>query len=219
MLLFDHGEQRSGVPAELARLGVEVQGARLPAGDYVVSDRLVVERKRLPVGGADRRRRAGAHAPGGVARRARPCADARRERAADDGSARHRRVDRPALPPGGQARLPAARRAPAAPADRGRPPGRRGRPAVPAGDLHGRRGPAARAFGLAGAGVRRPPYHEPSGVRPTLESQPRMFTARATTRAIVSRAVIDWMPISTLAVPVSGSVSVGLNATLLVSDV
>jgi len=45
MLLFDHGERRSGVPAELERLGVEVHGARLPAGDYVLSDRLVVERK------------------------------------------------------------------------------------------------------------------------------------------------------------------------------
>jgi ERCC4-type nuclease len=45
MLLFDHGERRSGVPAELERLGVQAQGARLPAGDYVVSDRLVVERK------------------------------------------------------------------------------------------------------------------------------------------------------------------------------
>src|SRR3954466_8581833 len=45
MLLFDHGERRSGVPAELERLGVDVQAARLPAGDYVVSDRLVVERK------------------------------------------------------------------------------------------------------------------------------------------------------------------------------
>jgi ERCC4-type nuclease len=45
MLLFDHGERRSGVPAELERLGIEVHGARLPAGDYVVSDRLVVERK------------------------------------------------------------------------------------------------------------------------------------------------------------------------------
>lgn len=45
MLLFDHGERRSGVPAELQRLGVDVQGARLPAGDHVVSDRLVVERK------------------------------------------------------------------------------------------------------------------------------------------------------------------------------
>jgi DNA excision repair protein ERCC-4 len=45
MLLFDHGERRSGVPAELERLGVDLEAARLPAGDYVVSDRLVVERK------------------------------------------------------------------------------------------------------------------------------------------------------------------------------
>src|SRR3954452_10666232 len=45
MLLFDHGERRSGVPAELERLGLDLRGARLPAGDYVLSDRLVVERK------------------------------------------------------------------------------------------------------------------------------------------------------------------------------
>jgi DNA excision repair protein ERCC-4 len=45
MLFFDHGERRGGVPRELERLGVDVLGARLPAGDYVVSDRLVVERK------------------------------------------------------------------------------------------------------------------------------------------------------------------------------
>jgi DNA excision repair protein ERCC-4 len=45
MLLFDHGERRSGVPAELERLSVDVRGARLPTGDYVLSDRLVVERK------------------------------------------------------------------------------------------------------------------------------------------------------------------------------
>jgi ERCC4-type nuclease len=45
VLLFDHGERRSGVPAELERLGVDVHGTRLPAGDYVLSDRLVVERK------------------------------------------------------------------------------------------------------------------------------------------------------------------------------
>src|SRR3954471_11320794 len=45
MLLFDHGERRSGVPGELERLGVDVHGTRLPAGDYVLSDRLVVERK------------------------------------------------------------------------------------------------------------------------------------------------------------------------------
>src|SRR3954468_23364847 len=45
MLLFDHGERRSGVPAELERLGIDARGTRLPVGDYVVSDRLVVERK------------------------------------------------------------------------------------------------------------------------------------------------------------------------------
>src|SRR4051795_1127778 len=45
MLLFDHGERRSGVPAALERLGIDLHDTRLPAGDYVVSDRLVVERK------------------------------------------------------------------------------------------------------------------------------------------------------------------------------
>src|SRR4051795_2304626 len=45
MLLFDHGERRSGVPAALERLGVDARGTRLPAGDYVVSDRVVIERK------------------------------------------------------------------------------------------------------------------------------------------------------------------------------
>src|SRR3954451_25343219 len=45
MLLFDHGERRSGVRAELEGLAVDAQAARVPAGDYVVSDRLVVERK------------------------------------------------------------------------------------------------------------------------------------------------------------------------------
>jgi ERCC4-type nuclease len=45
MLLYDHGERRSRVPAELERLGIDVAPSRLPAGDYVVSDRLVVERK------------------------------------------------------------------------------------------------------------------------------------------------------------------------------
>jgi ERCC4-type nuclease len=45
VLLFDHGERRSSVPSELERLGIDVHGMRLPAGDYVVSDRLVIERK------------------------------------------------------------------------------------------------------------------------------------------------------------------------------
>src|SRR3954468_11092783 len=45
MLLFDHGERRSGVPAALGLLGGAARGTRLTAGSYVVSDRLVVERK------------------------------------------------------------------------------------------------------------------------------------------------------------------------------
>ncbi|MBE2319383.1 hypothetical protein DVA67_025635 [Solirubrobacter sp. CPCC 204708] len=44
-VLFDHGEVRSGIPAALDAAGLEVAPARLPAGDYLVSDRLVVERK------------------------------------------------------------------------------------------------------------------------------------------------------------------------------
>jgi DNA excision repair protein ERCC-4 len=44
-LLFDHREAKSGIPAALAAAGLDVAPAQLPAGDYVVSDRLVVERK------------------------------------------------------------------------------------------------------------------------------------------------------------------------------
>src|SRR5215213_11747313 len=44
-VLIDHREFRSGIPDTLARAGVPVAAAQLPAGDYVVSDRLVVERK------------------------------------------------------------------------------------------------------------------------------------------------------------------------------
>jgi len=44
-ILFDHREEKSGIPAALAAAGLSVVPARLPAGDYVVSDRLVVERK------------------------------------------------------------------------------------------------------------------------------------------------------------------------------
>jgi ERCC4-type nuclease len=45
VVLSDHGERRSGVPAKLRRLGIDVRPMRLPAGDYVVSDRVVIERK------------------------------------------------------------------------------------------------------------------------------------------------------------------------------
>jgi ERCC4-type nuclease len=44
-ILYDHGEVRSGVPEALAARGIRIEPARLPAGDYILSDRLVVERK------------------------------------------------------------------------------------------------------------------------------------------------------------------------------
>jgi ERCC4-type nuclease len=44
-MLFDHREGRSGIPAALAAAGIEMQPEQLPAGDYIVSERLVVERK------------------------------------------------------------------------------------------------------------------------------------------------------------------------------
>ena len=45
VVLYDHREERSGVPTALAAAGVSATPTRLPVGDYVVSDRLVVERK------------------------------------------------------------------------------------------------------------------------------------------------------------------------------
>jgi DNA excision repair protein ERCC-4 len=44
-VLFDHREMASGVPDALVSRGVPVAAQRLGAGDYVLSDRLVVERK------------------------------------------------------------------------------------------------------------------------------------------------------------------------------
>jgi DNA excision repair protein ERCC-4 len=44
-VLYDHRESKSGVPAALERAGVPVAPAQLPVGDYVLSDRLIVERK------------------------------------------------------------------------------------------------------------------------------------------------------------------------------
>jgi ERCC4-type nuclease len=44
-VLYDHRETNSGVPEALAALGIPVRAQQLPAGDYVLSDRLVVERK------------------------------------------------------------------------------------------------------------------------------------------------------------------------------
>jgi ERCC4-type nuclease len=44
-VLYDHRETASGVPQALAAGGVPVLAAELAAGDYVLSDRLIVERK------------------------------------------------------------------------------------------------------------------------------------------------------------------------------
>jgi len=46
----------------------------------------------------------------------------------------------------------------------------------------------------------------------------RMFTARETTRPIVTSDTSDWAPMMLFAVGVSGNASVGLNAVALVSD-
>jgi DNA excision repair protein ERCC-4 len=44
-LLYDLREERSGIPAALREAGIDAVGSVLPAGDYVVSERLIVERK------------------------------------------------------------------------------------------------------------------------------------------------------------------------------
>jgi ERCC4-type nuclease len=44
-VLYDHREERSTIPRLLADAGVAVEPAQLPVGDFVLSDRLVVERK------------------------------------------------------------------------------------------------------------------------------------------------------------------------------
>lgn len=44
-VLYDHGEERSGIPAALRDAGIDAVPSRLPAGDYVLSDRVAVERK------------------------------------------------------------------------------------------------------------------------------------------------------------------------------
>ena len=49
-------------------------------------------------------------------------------------------------------------------------------------------------------------------------AQPRMLTARATTRPTVTSAVSDWAAISHFAIGVSGIVSVGLKAVALVNE-
>jgi hypothetical protein len=51
------------------------------------------------------------------------------------------------------------------------------------------------------------------------EAQPRTLTARATTSRIVVSAINDWIAISSLAMALSGIVSVGLKAVAFVYDV
>lgn len=45
VIVVDSRETRSGVPAELQKLGVEIDIRELEVGDYVVSDRMAMERK------------------------------------------------------------------------------------------------------------------------------------------------------------------------------
>ncbi len=44
-VLYDHRESLSGIPEFLQATGIQVQVAQLPVGDYIVSDRVAVERK------------------------------------------------------------------------------------------------------------------------------------------------------------------------------
>lgn len=44
-VIVDHREANSGVVAELSKLGVDVELASLPCGDYILSERVAVERK------------------------------------------------------------------------------------------------------------------------------------------------------------------------------
>jgi ERCC4-type nuclease len=44
-LLYDHRENRSTIPGLLALEGFEMEGRQLPCGDYILSDRLAIERK------------------------------------------------------------------------------------------------------------------------------------------------------------------------------
>ena len=46
-VLYDHREERSGIPGRLRAAGVALEPQQLAVGDYVISDRLAVERKSL----------------------------------------------------------------------------------------------------------------------------------------------------------------------------
>jgi hypothetical protein len=74
---------------------------------------------------------------------------------------------------------------------------------------------------------RHPPAGEPRAVvridfgwllPAKLEPSYKMLTARETIRPIVTSETIDWAPITLLAMPLSGIVSVGEKAVALVSE-
>lgn len=44
-VVYDHREERSGVPGLLVLQGIEVEASQLPVGDYIVSQRMAIERK------------------------------------------------------------------------------------------------------------------------------------------------------------------------------
>ena len=44
-VIYDHREERSSVPAMLDLAGVKIESAQLIVGDYIISDRIVIERK------------------------------------------------------------------------------------------------------------------------------------------------------------------------------
>jgi len=44
-IIYDHREEASQIPAELTLIGIETESMQLSLGDYIVSDRLIVERK------------------------------------------------------------------------------------------------------------------------------------------------------------------------------
>lgn len=45
IVVYDHREEKSGVPGRLALAGIELESAQLPVGDYLISDRVAIERK------------------------------------------------------------------------------------------------------------------------------------------------------------------------------
>lgn len=45
LVVYDHREEKSGVPGLLALHGLEMEATQLPVGDYIVRERMAIERK------------------------------------------------------------------------------------------------------------------------------------------------------------------------------